>query len=101
MTPDLVDTIPRERQKRVENDSLLLRVGQDGRGGFLKICMLIFDINDPFPHVQSGLAKKFKESGIKRVSLIGIVPDVPESYVNVKRLWVNSEIYGGYRLETL
>ena len=69
---------------------IIISVGIDGGGGFLKICMSIFDINDPFPHAQSGLAKKFIESGVKRVFLIGIVPDVPDNYVNVKRLWVNS-----------
>ena len=61
-------------------------------GRFLKICLSIFDINDPFPNVKSNLAKRFKESSVKKLFILGISPKVPEHYVNVKRLWINSDI---------
>ena len=35
------------------------------------------------------MSKRFKESGVKRIFIIGIVPKVSEHYVNVKRLWIN------------
>ena len=41
---------------------------------------------------RSGLPKKFLESGVKRIFIIGLVPDVPELYVNVKRIWINCGI---------
>ena len=52
----------------------------------------IFYINDPFPNVKSNLAKRFTESGVKILFILGISPKVPEHYVNVKRLWINSDI---------
>ena len=70
---------------------MLVRIGIDGGGGFLKICMSIFGINYPFPQVKNGIAKMFKESGVKKVFVIGLVADVPENYVNVKRLWLNAD----------
>ena len=86
--PDFIDVILRERLLE-DKDSVLIRIGIDGGGGFLKICLSIFDINDPFSNVQSGVSNKFKESGVKKIFLIAIVPNMPENYVNVKKLWIN------------
>ena len=33
--------------------------------------------------------EKFLKSGVKNIFIIGLVPDVSEDYVNVKRLWMN------------
>ena len=76
-----------QKRERVETDNVL--IGVDGGGGFFKFCMLIFDINDPFPYLKSCLSKKFKESGVKRVFLLSLVQDVPENYVNLKRIWLS------------
>ena len=86
--PDFIDVILRERLLE-DKDSVLIRIGIDGGGGFLKICLSIFDINGPFSNVQSGVSNKFKESGVKKIFLIAIVPNVPENYVNAKKLWIN------------
>ena len=74
---------------RAEKDSLLLKVSIDGGSGFLKFCISIFDIDDPSPNSKTSLAKKFLESGVKRILIIGIAPNVSEDYVNVKRLWLS------------
>ena len=81
-----------EKRERKWGDSILLKVGLDGGGGFFKILLTIFDKDDPFPHVKSAMSKRFKESGVKKALVIGLVPDIPENYVNVKRLWVNLNI---------
>ena len=86
--PDFIDVILRERLLE-DKDSVLIRIGIDGGGGFLKICLSIFDINDSFSNVQSGVSNKFKESGVKKIFLIASVPNLPENYVNVKKLWIN------------
>ncbi len=33
--------------------------------------------------------KQLKDSGVKKCFVIGIVPNVPENYINLKRLWLN------------
>ena len=63
--PELIDLILLNRQKE-HRDSVLIRIGIDG-GGFLNICMSIFDIINPFPCVQGGISRKLKESGVKKV----------------------------------
>lgn len=83
----LVDLVMKKRS--LENcNSLLIKIGIDGGGGFLKFCMSIFDIDNLVSINKTGLSKKIKDSGVKKVFLIGAVPDVPENYANVKQLWI-------------
>ena len=74
-----------EKRER-ERDSVLIKISVDVGGGFLKICASTFEIEDPAPRVRGALCKKFLESGVKKILIIGLVPDVSENYVNVKRL---------------
>ena len=69
----------------------MIKLTIDGGGGFLKPCLSIFDTNDPCSKCSSGLTK-FLESSVKRVFIIDFVPDVPELYVNVKRIRINCGI---------
>ena len=85
--PAMIEQILQKRER--DRESVLIKISIDGGGGFLKVCLSIFDINDPCPKSSSGLSKKFLESGVKRVFIIGLVPDVSEDYVNVKRIWMN------------
>ena len=88
--PGLVDVVLEKRQR--EKDSVLIKLSVDGGGGFLKICLSIFNIDNPTPIASSGLSRKFLESGVKKIFIIGLVPNVPENYVNVKQLWNNSGV---------
>ena len=63
----------------------------DGGGGFLKICLSIIDLNQPCSSTTT-LSKKFLDSGVKKVFIIGIVPEVQENYKNLKTLWLNAHI---------
>ena len=81
-----------EKRDREWGESLLLRVGIDGGGGFFKICLSIFDKDDPFPRIKSNLSRKLKESGVKKVFILALVPGIQENYVNVKRLWLNLQL---------
>ena len=88
--PGLID-MALEKQKR-ERDSVLIKISIDGGGWFLKICASVFEIDDPTPGVSGALSKKFLESGVKKILIIGLVPDASENYVNVKRLWMNCAV---------
>ena len=86
--PRLVDLVLEKRS--LENcHSPLIKISIDGGGGFLKFCMSIFDIDNLVSKNKTGLSKKFKDSGVKKVFLIAVAPDVPENYVNVKKIWIN------------
>ena len=60
---------------------MILKIGitLDGGGGFLMITLSVFDLCE-------SANPNSKESGVKKCFLVGIVSDVPENYVNVKRL---------------
>ena len=83
---DLIDKIILHRNLNHEN--VLVKIGLDGGGGFLKVCLSLFDLTTETT-LSSGktLSKKFKDSCVKKVFIIGITPDVPENYANVKKLW--------------
>ena len=94
----LIDMVLEKRER--ERDSVLIKISVDGGGGFLKICASIFEIDDPTPRVSGALSKKFLESGVKKILIVG--PDVSENYVIVKRLWINCDVdkLRNYRVAT-
>ena len=83
----LVDLVVEERSLQ-DAKSLLVKIGMDGGGGFLKFCLGVFDI-DNLVSRKTGISKKFKDSGVKKIFLVATVPNVPENYENVKKLWMN------------
>ena len=86
--PKFIDQIIEKRSLQ-DCDSLLIKVGIDGGGGFLKFCLGVFDMDNLVSGLQTGLAKKFKDSGVKKVFLVATAPGVSEDYVNVKKIWLN------------
>ena len=89
--PGLIEKVMEERE-REDSESILIKISIDGGGGFLKFCTSIFDIEDPSPRMNTGMSRKFLESGVKRVLIIGLAPNVSEDYVNVKRIWLDCGI---------
>ena len=87
----LIDEILSKR-KRVDGESILVKISIDGGGGFRKMCLSVFDIHDPLPKANNAMSKKFLEFGVKKVFVIGIVPDISENYINMKRLCLNSGV---------
>ena len=67
-SPRLVDLVLKKRS-REDCNSLLIKIGIDESGGFLKFCMSIFDINNFVSKNESGLSKKLKDSGVKKTFL--------------------------------
>ena len=60
-------------------NTILIKIGINGDGVFLKFCMSIFDINNLVFRIESGLSKKFKDSGVITTFLIAAIPDVPDN----------------------
>ena len=68
---------------------MMVKIGVDGGNGFLKITLSIFDSRE----LQNS---NFRDTGVKKSFIIGMLLSVPENYVNLKRLWL---ILGIDRLE--
>lgn len=82
----LLDFIWIERQY---TDDMHIKVGIDGGGGFVKICLSFnsqrFGDTDSKPKFLNDL--KYSDAGMKKCIIIGIVPDTQDNYNNVQLLW--------------
>ncbi len=81
--PALIEVIKEERG--IKNVSILNKVGIDGGGGFFKVCLGLLEVpkdltKSPPPKKVHGL---FKDSGVKKLMIIGLVQNVPDDYDNV------------------
>ena len=65
-------------RRKLNEESVLVRVGLNGGGGFLKVCLSILDLNASSLPLKNESAKKFRDSGVKKVFIIGISPNVEE-----------------------
>lgn len=76
-----------------------LKFGTDGGGGFLKITLSIQNLNEAAKGTQrqfyrDGIAaKRFKDSGVKQLFLLGLVPHTQENYENASKLLLLLKIY--------
>ena len=86
----LIDEVIRHRNIQVSD--MFIRIGLDGGGGFFKLCLSIFDVNSP-ESVITKAAKKYKDTGVKKVLLIAISPGIQENYINVKKIWLETKIH--------
>lgn len=71
-----------------------LKFGIDGGGGFLKVCLSIQSNNSHLSNekhrqkYEDGIcAKKFKDSGVNKLMILGLARDSQENYQNVQKLW--------------
>ena len=75
-------------ERGINESDMLIRIGMDSGGGFMKMCMSIFELDSNSQGDTSGYGKrldeKFKDSGVKKIMVIAIV--------NVKRLWMEAGI---------
>ena len=78
-------------ERNLDDGDVLIRVGMDGGGGFMKICLSIFNINE-MQKIDRKLESRFQDSGVKKTFIIALVPDEQENYYNVKRLWIEAKI---------
>ena len=88
---ELIRTVLEKR--KIDKKDALIRVGLDGGGGFLKICLSAFDIKSSEPVKGNKMAKKFKDSGVKKVFILAITPGIQENYINMKKLWLEAGLH--------
>ena len=88
----LIDHICKHRGF-ISGDKYFIKIGIDGGGSFLKVCINIetFDEsskednqNRKWSYAAGACSKDFKDSGVRKLMIIGIIEDVQESYDNLK-----------------
>lgn len=82
-----------------------MKLGVDGGGEFLKICLLVQSITNLVrdrgtnrPMYDEGIAtKRFKDSAVKKLFSSELAPCVQENYDNISQLWyaLNSSTFEG------
>ena len=89
---ELMDLIIEER--KLKDDEILVRIGMDGGGGFMKFVVSIFELNAAGGSKKRGekIFDRFKHSGVKKLIILGTAPEIQENYVNIKRLWLETGI---------
>ena len=86
---ELIDEVLLSR--KVFSDHLI-KVGIDGCGGFLKVCLGIIEIGQredvSSPPSKLLLTQRIaKDSGVKQQLIVAIAEELPENYLNVKHVW--------------
>ncbi len=79
-------------RRRVAEGDFLVKIGIDGGGGFLKVCLNILRVEDDerprrrATYAEGACASSFSDGGVKRLLILAIVEDVCESYSNLQAL---------------
>ncbi|CAH0553241.1 unnamed protein product [Brassicogethes aeneus] len=76
--------------KRILDENFHLKIGIDGGAGSLKICLNILSDGE---NSVDGATEKSKNSGIKKLIIIGLGPKMIESYHNIKYLMETIDIH--------
>ena len=64
----------------------VVKLGIDGGGSFLKVCVNIVrcDADDPERRMKGACSTRFQDSGVKKLLILAIVENVIENYDNLK-----------------
>lgn len=82
-------------QRNYDLNEIYLKIGLDGGGGFFRICLTFnkasyLHTNEKrrkFCYDENQPQSKLKDSGVKKLFILCIVPDMQENYFNVLQLW--------------
>ena len=86
--PSLIDIILLQTRQGHKN-SVLIKINVDSGGGFLKLCLSTFDINDPCSKSNSELSKKIPWVRCKKSLHNRPGTRCLRTFVNVKQMWIN------------
>ena len=98
MCTDVIALIEDIKSKRCHEseDAISFKVGIDGGGGCLKVCLNVIDereilhegTGDCRQSFKCGIAeKRMKTTSVNKLIVIALAPDIPENYENVSKLW--------------
>lgn len=68
-------------ERNYDRSKIFIKIGADGGGGFLKVCMNICFLESQTVEKKKNL---FKEGGVKKLIIIAIASDVQENYSNMQ-----------------
>lgn len=94
---NLTEYICEARNLDLTDPSICIKIGIDGGGGFLKVCLNIYSCDDfecaagdgKRSCYSDGIAPKlFKNTSVKKLFILAIAPDVEENYWNVLHVWI-------------
>ena len=78
-------------QRDLDPHDHIVRIGLDGGGTFLKLCLSIFKKQDnvqlPHKRHQRSVQSPFLDTGVKKSFIIGIVQSVFENYENIQKIF--------------
>ena len=71
-----------------EDIKVIQKIGIDGSGGFFSVCLKNIPKRNPLrsPPRKKHFKSKFKDGGVKKLLIIGIVQDISETYYNAKQI---------------
>ena len=84
-----------------------VKIGLDGGGGFFKVCLTLHNVSDNKhmakrqTYADGVAAKKMADTGVQKLFIIGMVPDIPENYENVISVWSKLLIEGIHQKYTV
>lgn len=76
----LIEQIKRKRSPDADDDEYI-KLGIDGGGGFMKITLSVV------PKTPVLSSKPFKESGVKRLHIVALAPNLTEKYEYISLIW--------------
>lgn len=101
-------------QRNIQNgENYITKIGIDGGGDFLKVCVNIqkecceseLSSFKRTGYHEGVAAKSMKDSSVKKLFIIGIVPNVQENYTNILKVWnllqlINNDILSNAVIST-
>lgn len=85
--PTLIDYICRVRNLDPTHPDFKVKLGVDGGGAFMKFCLSIFSVdNDSKPRRRSKMESSFRNSSVKKIIIICIIPELQETHSNVRKV---------------
>lgn len=81
-------------QERGGSDDIEFKIGVDGGGGFLKICLNLVETKESSPakgkraRYCDGIGRNlFKSTSVNKLMILALAPDVAETHMNMFKLW--------------
>lgn len=87
---ELINEVKHIRGKQYKN----AKIGLDGGGSFLKVCLTLMNYTEEQPQTPKrrayadGIMSKRGDGSVKRVIILALVPDIPENYRNILNIWI-------------